>query len=142
MKNVGNKNPEIDTSAFEKTAVNKQTLETQTLVNALGINIEKQMTPTNLKLVQKIFDNARNGKLESKSQLEAKNYQRVDLISTKGGFALDKVLDKNGKIQWNATSIPTYVHNFLNKEVVVGPYEDNEVPNDDPNQKFALYIKE
>jgi hypothetical protein len=142
VKNLNNKNPESYKPQTEKTAVNEQVKETKTLVATLGIDIEAQMETKNRDKVQEKFMDVLNGKIKSKSELEAKGYKKVNLISTKDGFSLNKVLDKNKEIKWHETSIPTYVHNSLDNKVIIGPYEDDGIPEDDTNKKFALYIKE
>jgi len=131
LKNFGNKE--------KQTPVEEQISETKTLVESLGINIEEQMAGNRRKkvesLIKKTFEESLKDNLASKSDLEAKGYHQVDLISTKDGFNIEKIFDiQTGKVKWSSTSIPTYIHNYLNEDVVLGEYEDN-------SDKIAIYTK-
>lgn len=147
MKNFGNKNPENYKPQAEKTAVNEQVKETQTLVATLGIDIEKQMTQGKREkvktIIKSVVEKIKTGEITSKADLEAKGYQQIKLIRTRNGFLIDEIFDlETGEVKWGATSIPTYIHNFLNKEdVVLGKFKDDPEPDSDPS-KIAIYTKE
>jgi len=135
LNSIGNKNPETFNPQPEDPAVKEQIDNTKTLLAAMGINIEQQMKPGNREKVKQIIKVAAKGELSTKSELEAKGYKRIDFISTREGFTLDKVLAPNGKIEWDATSIPTYIHNCLKDKVILGKFED------DGSGKLAIYTK-
>lgn len=130
MKNDNNKNFEKRAPQVESVdPVKKQIEETKSYLNLL-VNVEELMSQNNKEKIKKIIQNAAAGNLESKSALDAKGYERIDLISTKDGFRLDKAMDENGNIKWNS-SIPTYIHNCL-PDVILGKFEDD-------SDKIAIY---